>query len=308
MAVDYTPGRHAAGRRCGQNLVGVAKQAIRQTLCSQSPVSMTAKATGGGGDLSDRSCTGTTPTTTTTTSGNKKIGTYHSSGSDADDGPRPHEPGVHLRRAPNNHHLRTSPEEDIRERADRPGAAGSSLNLSLGRDPRLALDLPTERQWYRNRMSSCAVLHRMCGVDQNVPQVATLLWDSEWSQERGGSGPTAWRPTAKRGTALASPASTLDDGRRNGRCAIGAGRPTSRLSWGSLAASTTSATTTPRRDRANTRRASVAPPRRAVDRRPRYPPIQPARVSMVVQQLNERNDRMPSVFSVSQPFWRFRPK
>lgn len=61
------------------------------------------------------------------------------------------------------------------------------------RDPRLAVDLPAElRAWYRNPDGSCVQCSiGMCGVDQNVPEAATLLWDTEYGRaERGGSWPS----------------------------------------------------------------------------------------------------------------------
>lgn len=60
-------------------------------------------------------------------------------------------------------------------------------------DPKLAVDLPAElRSWYRNPDGSCVQCSiGMCGVDQNVPAAATLLWDTEYGKrERGGSGPS----------------------------------------------------------------------------------------------------------------------
>jgi len=57
----------------------------------------------------------------------------------------------------------------------------------------LAVDLPKEvRQWFFNPDGSCVQCSiGMCGVDQNVPAAATLLWDTEYgSRERGGSGPS----------------------------------------------------------------------------------------------------------------------
>jgi hypothetical protein len=60
-------------------------------------------------------------------------------------------------------------------------------------DPRLAADLPREiRTWFRNPDGSCVQCSiGMCGVDQNVPPAATLLWDTEYGpRERGGSGPS----------------------------------------------------------------------------------------------------------------------
>jgi hypothetical protein len=55
-----------------------------------------------------------------------------------------------------------------------------------------AIDLPAEiRDWYRNPDGSCVQCSiGMCGVDQNVPAAATLLWDTEYGpKERGGSYP-----------------------------------------------------------------------------------------------------------------------
>ena len=61
-------------------------------------------------------------------------------------------------------------------------------------DSRLAVDLPKEmRSWFRNGPEGSCVQCSlsMCGVDQNVPAAATLLWDSEYGpRERGGSGPS----------------------------------------------------------------------------------------------------------------------
>ena len=60
-------------------------------------------------------------------------------------------------------------------------------------DPKLAVDLPVEtRNWFRNPDGSCVQCSiGMCGVDQNVPAAATLLWDTEYGRrERGGSGPS----------------------------------------------------------------------------------------------------------------------
>ena len=57
-------------------------------------------------------------------------------------------------------------------------------------DKRLAVDLPPEiRLWFHNPDGSCVQCSiGMCGVDQNVPAAATLLWDTEYgSRERGGS-------------------------------------------------------------------------------------------------------------------------
>ena len=60
-------------------------------------------------------------------------------------------------------------------------------------EPRLAVDLPSEiRQWFRNFDGSCVQCSLgMCGVDQNVPAAATLLWDTAYGRRvRGGSGPS----------------------------------------------------------------------------------------------------------------------
>lgn len=61
-------------------------------------------------------------------------------------------------------------------------------------DPRLAVDLPADiRAWFRNgpEGSCCQCSIGMCGVDQNVPAAATLLWDTPYGpRERGGSGPS----------------------------------------------------------------------------------------------------------------------
>ena len=60
-------------------------------------------------------------------------------------------------------------------------------------DPRLAADLPPEiRNWFSNPDGSCVQCSiGMCGVDQNVPAAATLLWDTLYGpRERGGSGPS----------------------------------------------------------------------------------------------------------------------
>jgi len=60
-------------------------------------------------------------------------------------------------------------------------------------DPRLAADLPADiRAWFRNPNGSCVQCSiGMCGVDQNAPAAATLLWDTEYGKkERGGSGPS----------------------------------------------------------------------------------------------------------------------
>lgn len=60
-------------------------------------------------------------------------------------------------------------------------------------DPRLAVDLPAEiREWFRNPDGSCVQCSiGMCGVDQNNPNAATLLWDTVYGPRvRGGSGPS----------------------------------------------------------------------------------------------------------------------
>jgi hypothetical protein len=60
-------------------------------------------------------------------------------------------------------------------------------------DPRLALDVPAEiRAWYRNPDGSCVQCSiGMCGVSQNVPEAATLLWNTDYGRRvRGGSGPS----------------------------------------------------------------------------------------------------------------------
>lgn len=60
-------------------------------------------------------------------------------------------------------------------------------------DRRLAVDLPLDiRTWFRNPDGSCVQCSiGMCGVDQNVPSAATLLWDTEYGKrERSGSGPS----------------------------------------------------------------------------------------------------------------------
>ena len=70
-----------------------------------------------------------------------------------------------------------------------------SPSLSLAQEdsnPSYSMDLPSDlRYWYRNPDGSCVQCSiGMCGVDQNVPAAATLLWDSEYGpRERGGSYP-----------------------------------------------------------------------------------------------------------------------
>ena len=64
---------------------------------------------------------------------------------------------------------------------------------SAGAQDDLAVDLPEEiRRWFRNPDGSCVQCSiGMCGVDQNVPAAATLLWDTEFGpRERGGSYPS----------------------------------------------------------------------------------------------------------------------
>ena len=59
-------------------------------------------------------------------------------------------------------------------------------------NPASAMDLPQEiRQWFRNPDGSCVQCSiGMCGVDQNVPEASTLLWDTDYGKaERGGSNP-----------------------------------------------------------------------------------------------------------------------
>ena len=58
-------------------------------------------------------------------------------------------------------------------------------------DPRLSADVPAEiRRWFRNPDGSCVQCSiGMCGVDQNVPAAASLLWDTDYGPRvRGGSG------------------------------------------------------------------------------------------------------------------------
>ena len=60
-------------------------------------------------------------------------------------------------------------------------------------DPRLSADVPAEiRRWFRNPDGSCVQCSiGMCGVDQNVPAAASLLWDTDYGPRvRGGSGPS----------------------------------------------------------------------------------------------------------------------
>ena len=73
------------------------------------------------------------------------------------------------------------------------GVTALSAAAAEPTDSRMAVDLPSElRQWFRNPDGSCVQCSiGMCGVDQNVPAAATLLWDTEYgSRERGGSGPS----------------------------------------------------------------------------------------------------------------------
>ena len=69
----------------------------------------------------------------------------------------------------------------------------ASLPVASAQDQQLAVDLPAElRQWFRNPDGSCVQCSiGMCGVDQNVPAAATLLWDTDYGpRERGGSYPS----------------------------------------------------------------------------------------------------------------------
>ena len=101
-------------------------------------------------------------------------------------------------------------------------------------DPRLAADLPTkQRQWFRNPDGSCVQCSiGMCGVDQNVPAAATLLWDTEYGpRERGGSYPSRVAEySARRGIRIYNVTGQntwewMKWATVNGRgCAIGAGR------------------------------------------------------------------------------------
>jgi hypothetical protein len=59
-------------------------------------------------------------------------------------------------------------------------------------DPRLAADIPASiREWFRNPDGSCVQCSiGMCGVDQNCPAAATLLWDTPYGPKvHGGSYP-----------------------------------------------------------------------------------------------------------------------
>jgi len=81
---------------------------------------------------------------------------------------------------------------------------GSALSvLALAAEPpdardvvdveRQVVDVPPEiRHWFHNTDGSCVQCSiGMCGVDQNVPEAATLLWDTEYGRaERGGSYPS----------------------------------------------------------------------------------------------------------------------
>jgi hypothetical protein len=77
--------------------------------------------------------------------------------------------------------------------------AAQPFALSNDRDEQksaYAMELPREiREWYSNPDGSCVQCSiGMCGVDQNVPAAATLLWDSEYGpRERGGSYPSRVR-------------------------------------------------------------------------------------------------------------------
>jgi hypothetical protein len=55
------------------------------------------------------------------------------------------------------------------------------------------MEIPASvRAWYRNPDGSCVQCSiGMCGIWSNVPEAATLLWDSEYGPKvRGGSGPS----------------------------------------------------------------------------------------------------------------------
>lgn len=98
-----------------------------------------------------------------------------------------------------------------------------------------SVDLPSEiRAWYRNPDGSCVQCSiGMCGVDQNVPSAALLLWDSAdyGPKERGGSYPQRVANYAqKRGmrifniTGEANTFAWMKWACKTGRgCAIGAG-------------------------------------------------------------------------------------
>jgi len=66
-----------------------------------------------------------------------------------------------------------------------PASAGEISNPAMNLSPEV-------RQRYYNTDGSCVQCSLgMCGADQNVPQAATLLWDSEYGPaERGGSRPS----------------------------------------------------------------------------------------------------------------------
>ena len=101
-------------------------------------------------------------------------------------------------------------------------------------DDHLAVDLDEEmRRNFRNPDGSCVQCSLgMVGVDQNVPEAATLLFDSRYGPaERGGSGPSrVARYSRERGIKIynitGSPTfAWMDWAVRNGRgAAIGAGR------------------------------------------------------------------------------------
>lgn len=68
-------------------------------------------------------------------------------------------------------------------------------------NPKMALDVPAEcREWYRNPDGSCVQCAvGLCGLDQNVPEASTLLWDTEYGPaERGGSNASRVAEYAKR--------------------------------------------------------------------------------------------------------------
>lgn len=100
-------------------------------------------------------------------------------------------------------------------------------------DSRHGLNVPQDQlQRYRNPDGSCVQCSNgMCGMDMNVPQFASLLWNSEYgSAVRGGSNPSRVANYAKaRGVRIynitgQSTWEWMKWAARNGRpCAIGAG-------------------------------------------------------------------------------------
>lgn len=68
-------------------------------------------------------------------------------------------------------------------------------------DPAHVLRIPVAlRQWYRNPDGSCVLCSMgMCGVEQNVPEASTLLWDTLYgTKERGGAWPGRVADIAKK--------------------------------------------------------------------------------------------------------------